>query len=116
MHLRTMICAYAVPLMLSAVLLCVAQSPMPSRSATRTISATIEDADSGKPLSNTHLEVQMFRQEHEARTPYCVPSDDAQPLFTFAVTTGPNSSFSLTAPGGGYLAKITIPQRQPVFG
>ena len=118
---RTTICAYAVPLLLSAALLCVPQSQtrLPSASETRTITASIEDADSGKPLSNTSVKVQLFPPEHGARklrSLLCVPSDDAQPLLSFDLTTDQNGSFSLTAPGGPYLAKIAIPQRQPIFG
>jgi hypothetical protein len=45
-----------------------------------------------------------------------LPSDTAESLFAFALTTDANGSFSLTAPGGDYLAKITIPQHQPVYG
>jgi hypothetical protein len=121
MHSSTTICAYAVPLLLSAALLCVAQSPtrLPSASETRTITASIADADSGTPLSNTSVKVQLFPPEHGARklrSLLCVPSDDAQPLLSFDLTTDQNGSFSLTAPGGPYLAKITIPQRQPIFG
>jgi hypothetical protein len=114
MQTRALSCAYAVPLL--SALLCVVQSPSKPSPATGTMSATIEDADSGLPLSNTHLQVQLFRQKYEAGDPFCVPSEDAQPLFTFALTTDPNGSFILTAPGGPYLTKVTIPQRQPVFG
>ena len=106
----------AIPLLLSA-LLCVAQSVPPS--TTQTVTASIEDADSGQPLSDTRVRVQLFPPEHGARkfiSLLCMPSDNAQPLYTFAVTTDPNGSFSLTAAGGDYLAKITIPQRQPIFG
>jgi hypothetical protein len=56
-----------VSLLLSAALLCVAQSPLPSTSATGTISATIDDVDSGQPLSNAHLKVQLFRPERGDR-------------------------------------------------
>jgi 5-hydroxyisourate hydrolase-like protein (transthyretin family) len=114
-----MISAYAVALMLSAVLSCVAQSPARPAPATGTINATIDDTDSGQPLSNAHVEVQLFPPEHGARkflSLLCVPSEGAQPLFTFALTTDLNGSFSLTAPGGDYLAKATILQREPVFG
>lgn len=111
----------AVPLLLSAAFLCLAQAPthLPSASETRTIAASIEDADSGKPLSNTSVKVQLFPPEHGARklrSLFCVPSDDAQPLLSFDLTTDQNGSFSLSAPGGPYLAKVRIPQRQPVFG
>jgi hypothetical protein len=116
MVLRATTFGFTVPLLLAAALLCVSQSPLTSASATRTISATINDADSGNPLSNAQLEVQLFPHEHEGGQLPCVPSDNAQPLFTFAVTTGPNGSFSLAAQGGGYVAKITIPHRQPIFG
>jgi hypothetical protein len=121
MHSRTTICAYAVPLLLSPTLLCLTQAPtrLPSASETRTITASIEDAESGKPLSNTSVKVQLFPPEHGARklgSLLCVPSDDAPPLLSFDPTTDQNGSFSLTAPGGPYLAKITIPQRQPIFG
>jgi hypothetical protein len=117
MYTRALRCAYAVPLLLA--LLCVGQSPLPSRSAAGTISTSIEDADSGQPLSNSKLKVQLFPPEHGARkfrSLLCVPSDDAQPLFSFDLTTDSNGSFSLTAPGGPYLTKITIPKRQPIFG
>jgi hypothetical protein len=121
MHSRTTICAYAVRLLLWPTLLCLTQAPtrLPSASETRTITASIEDAESGKPLSNTSVKVQLFPPEHGARklgSLLCVPSDDAPPLLSFDPTTDQNGSFSLTAPGGPYLAKITIPQRQPIFG
>ena len=110
MVLRAKAFGFTGPLLLSAALLCVSQSPLTAASTTRTISATIDDADSGQPLSNTQLNVQLFPHEHEGG---CAPSESAQPLFAFAITTDPNGS---TAPGGGYLAKITIPERPPVFG
>jgi len=116
MQTRAASFAAAVPLLLSA-LLCVAQSSAPS--TTRTITATVDDADSGQPLSNAKLKAQLFPTEHGARklpSLLCVPSDDAKPLFSFDVTTDPNGAFSLTAPGGPYLAKITISDRQPIFG
>jgi hypothetical protein len=116
MQTRTVSLASAVPLLLSA-LLCVAQPASPSSS--QTVTASIEDADSGQPLSNARVQVQLFPPEHGARkflSRFCVPSDNVQPLFTFAVMTDPNGSFRLTAAGGDYLAKITIPQRKPIFG
>jgi hypothetical protein len=107
----------------SAVLLllfapwCVAQSSSPS--AQQTVTASIEDADSGQPLSNASVKVQLFPPEHGARkllSLLCVPSNDAQPLFSFDVATDPNGGFNLTVQGGDYLAKITIPKREPIFG
>jgi len=118
MHSRGSICRYIVLLPLSA-LLCLAQPSSPTRSATRTVTGIIEDADSGQPLSNTKFNVQLFPSEHGARkllSRLCVPSNDAQPLFSFDLTTDPTGSFSLTAPEGPFLAKIMIPQRQPIFG
>jgi hypothetical protein len=115
MHMRGKSLAYAVPLLLSA-LLCVAQSSSPS---TRSITASIEDADSGQPVSNAKVKVQLFPPEHGApklHSQLCVPSDDAEPPFSFDLTTDSNGSFSLTAPGGPYLAEIAIAQHPPIFG
>jgi hypothetical protein len=111
----------AVPLLFSVPLLCVAQSqsPLPSGSTTVTMNTSIEDVDLGQPLSNTSVEVRLFPPENGGRkflSRLCMPSDDAKPLFAFTLTTDTNGSFSLTAPGGGYLAKITIAHRQSIFG
>jgi 5-hydroxyisourate hydrolase-like protein (transthyretin family) len=119
MVLRVQVFSVGAPLLLSLALLCVAQSPSRAESTAATISGTIDDVDSGQPLSNTHIEVQLFPPEHSRRKlldQFCVPNDAAQPLFAFTFTTDPNGSFRLTAPGGDYLAKVTIPQREPVFG
>jgi hypothetical protein len=105
--------------MLVSALLCAAQRPSQQGSATRTITGIIEDADSGQPLSNAKFNVQLFPPEHGGRklpSLLCVPSGDAPPFFSFDLATDPTGSFSLTAPGGDYLAKITIPERQPIFG
>jgi hypothetical protein len=119
MVLRAVASGFTVALLLSAALLCAPRSRPRSTPATGTVFATIDDVDSGQPLSNVHLKVQLFRPEPPERkfSPLlCVPSDNARPRFTFALTTGPDGSFNLTAPAGGYLAKISIPQRQPIFG
>jgi len=111
--------AIALALLLLSALLCVAQPSLAQGSATRMVTGIVEDADSGQPLSNAKVEVQLFPPEHGGRkllSLLCVPSDDAQPLFSFGIATDQNGSFSLTAPAGDYLAKITIPQRQPIFG
>src|SRR5215469_12927996 len=116
---RAVAFGFAVPVLLSIALLCAGQSPSPLASAKQTISGTIDDADSGLPLSNAAVNMQLFPPERGARkflSRLCVPSDDAQSLFAFDITTDTNGSFSLTAPGGDYLAKITIHQRQPIFG
>ena len=100
-------------------LLTVAGSGAPSLATTRTISASVEDADSGQALSKAQLEVQLFPTEHGERkflSLLCVPDDHEKPLYTFKVTTDLNGSFTFVAPGGPYLTKITIPQRKPVFG
>jgi hypothetical protein len=119
MVVRVQVFSVGVSLLLSLALSCVAQSPARPESAAATISGTIDDADSGQPLSNAHIEVQLFPPEHGGRkllSQFCVPNEIAQPLFAFTFTTDPNGSFRLTAPGGDYLDKITIPQREPVFG
>jgi hypothetical protein len=111
---------FVVLLLLSAALLGVAQPRSTSAAATGMVFATIDDVDSGQPLSNAHLKVQLFRLEPGDRkflSPLlCIPGKSARPRFTFAITTGPNGSFTLTAPAGGYIAKLTIPQRKPIFG
>jgi hypothetical protein len=119
MVMRVQVFSFGVPLLLSLALLCVAQSPARPGPAAITISATIDDVDAGQPLSNTHIDVQLFPPEHGGRkllAQLCVPSVNAHPLFAFTFTTDPNGSFRLTAPGGDYLAKVSIPQRKPVFG
>lgn len=119
MVVKDMALAVAGLLLLSVALLCVAQSPLKPPLEMETINATIEDVDSGQPLSGTQLKVQLFPPEHGARkflSLLCVPSNGAQPFFISALTTDLNGSFSLTAHGGDYLAKITIPHREPVFG
>ena len=109
----------AVTMLLLTALSCVIQAPSKPRSATGIMSATIENADSGQPLSNVHIELKLFPPEYGSRKALsllCVPSKNAKPLFVLPFTTDPNGSFSITAPGGDYLAMVTIPQRQPIFG
>src|SRR5215469_2065689 len=80
---------------------------------------TVIDADSGKPLANVPVEVELFSPEHGARKFLprgCEPLEGAPSLFTFAPTTDVSGSFSLNAPCGDYPVRITVPQRQPVFG
>ena len=99
---------FVVPVLLSAALSCAAQSP---RASVPKIIGTIYDIDSGQPLSNTPLKVQLFPPEHGGRkfqSLLCSPSDNAQPLSSSLVTTDSNGSFNLTAQGGDYLAKMTI--------
>jgi hypothetical protein len=83
------------------------------------MSATIENADSGQPLAKAHIELKLFPPEYGSRKALpllCMPSKNAKPLFVLPYTTDLYGSFSITAPGGDYLAKISIPQRPPIFG
>ena len=114
-----MVFGLAVPLLLSGGLWSVVQPLLASASAKQTISATIDDADSGRPLSSVALRVELFPPEHGARkslSQFCVPLSNAQPIFTFDVVTDPHGKFSFDAYGGDHLVKIAVPHRQPVFG
>ena len=91
--------------LLLSVLLIADQSSSVRPSATQTVPGTIADADSGQPLSNAKLKVQLFPPENGARkfrSLLCVTNDDAQPLFSFDMTTDSDGSFSLTATGADH--------------
>jgi len=90
-----------------------------SPSAERTARVVIENVDSGQPLPNTSVGVQLFPPEHGARkvlSQACVPMTGAQPVFALTVATDEDGSFTFKAPGGDYLAKIAIRGRQPIYG
>jgi len=116
---RDMVFGLAVPLLLSAALWHVAQPPLTSASAKQTISATVEDVDSGQPLSNVLLGVQLFPPENGVRESlflFCVPLNTAHPIFSINAMTDPHGTFSFEAFGGDYLVKVAVPHRQPIFG
>jgi hypothetical protein len=101
------------------VLLYVAQSVLPASAQQQTVTVTVYDTDSGHPLSNTPVELTLFPPEHGARKmlpKLCVPMVNARAAYSYPVHTDVNGSFAFTAPGGDYLAKVSIPSRQDIFG
>jgi hypothetical protein len=117
MRLTSMTWVLAGAALLPAALYAATQTSPPSAPGETTISLTIRDIDSGHLLSHLSVKVQLFRSEGERRLsiPGCVPANDAQPLYSFAGITDPRGALTFRAPGGDYLAKISIPQRQPIF-